>query len=81
MKKASSCPLARGNTRNYLQKGKGMVTNRRLFLITVIVFFIFTTAGAVAETVKIGGKDAKLDLPANAKASLVLNGERRRNEP
>jgi hypothetical protein len=72
MKKASSCPLARGNTRNYLQKGKGMVTNRRLFLITVIVFFIFTTAGAVAETVKIGGKDAKLDLPANAKASLVL---------
>ncbi len=72
MKKASSYPLARGNTRNYLQKGKGMITNRPLFVTTVIVFFIFTTAGVVAKTVKIGGKDAKLDLPSNAKASLVL---------
>ncbi len=72
MKKSSSYPLARGNTRNYLQKGKGMITNRPLFVTIVIVFFIFTAAGVVAKTVKIADKEAKLDLPANAKASLVL---------
>ena len=49
-----------------------MITHRRLFVAFVIVFFIFTTAGVVAETVKVGGKDAKLDLPSYAKASLVL---------
>ena len=49
-----------------------MITNRPLFATTVIVFFMFTAAGLVAETVKIEGKDAKLDLPSNTKASLVL---------
>lgn len=72
MKKSSSYPLVRGNTRNYLQKGKGMIINRPLFVTTVLVCFIFTAAGVVAQTVKIGDKDAKLDLPANAKGSLVL---------
>ena len=43
-----------------------------LFVTTFVVLFILTTAGAFADTVKVGGKDAKLDVPSSAKASLVL---------
>jgi hypothetical protein len=71
-KKIRSYPLMRGNTKNYLQKGKGMIINRPLCATTVIVFFMFMAAGVAAKTVKIGDQDAKLDLPSNAKASLVL---------
>ena len=49
-----------------------MITNRTLFVTTTIVFFIFLTTGVVAKSVKVGGKNAKLDVPSNAKASLVL---------
>jgi hypothetical protein len=49
-----------------------MIINRPLFVTTVIVFFIFPTAGVVAKTVKIGDKDAKLDLPSNAKRAWPL---------
>ena len=49
-----------------------MIIKRPLFVTAVIVFFIFTTAGVVAKTVKIGDTDAKLDVPSSAKASLIL---------
>ena len=49
-----------------------MNINRPLFVTTVLAFFIFTSAGVGAQTVKIGDQEAKLDLPSNAKASLVL---------
>ena len=49
-----------------------MITKHILSVSFVVVFFIFTAAGVVAETVKVGGKNAYLDIPTNAKASLVL---------
>jgi hypothetical protein len=68
-KKASFYPLVRGK----LQKGgKGMITKCALSVTTVIVLFILTTAGVFAKEVKVGGTDAKLAVPSNAKASLVL---------
>ena len=49
-----------------------MNTKCALSVTTVIALFIVTTAGAFADTVNVGGKDAKLDVPSNAKSSLVL---------
>lgn len=49
-----------------------MITKCALSVTIVTVLFVFTTTGVVAETVKVGGKDANLDAPPNAKASLVL---------
>jgi hypothetical protein len=49
-----------------------MLTKRTLSVTAVFVVFIFMAAGVLAETVKIGGRDAKLDAPSNAMASLVL---------
>jgi hypothetical protein len=49
-----------------------MITKHILSVCFVIVFFIFTAAGVVAKTVKVEGKNAYLDVPTNAKASLVL---------
>jgi hypothetical protein len=49
-----------------------MITKHILSVSFVIVFFIFTAAGVVAKTVKIEGRNAYLDIPTNAKASLVL---------
>ena len=48
-----------------------MITKHSLSVITAIILFIFTTS-VFAKTVNVGGKDAKLDVPSNAKASLVL---------
>jgi hypothetical protein len=69
-KKQSFHRLVRGTSQ---KGGNRMITKRALSMTIIIVLFMFTAAGVVvAETVKIGGKDAKLDVPSNAKASLVL---------
>jgi hypothetical protein len=49
-----------------------MITKRAISVTAVFVLFTFMAAGVLAETVKIGGQDARLDAPSNAKASLVL---------
>lgn len=49
-----------------------MNTKRTLSVTTAIVLFMLTTAGVFAKEVIVGGNDAKLDLPSNATASLVL---------
>ena len=49
-----------------------MITKHIISVSTVIVFFIFTAAGVVAKTVKVEDRNAYLDVPTNAKASLVL---------
>lgn len=49
-----------------------MITKRTFFVLTISVPLIFTGAGVLAKAVKVAGKDAKLDAPPYAKASLVL---------
>ena len=49
-----------------------MIAKASLFLAFLLATVAFAAAGFAAETVKVGGADARLEVPSDPKASLIL---------